>query len=66
MADSFRSRDDRSSWERDLAQKHVTIMSSCSAEVQVEKTDERIWDPVPRAKWTGFDVVMRVEGLLAQ
>jgi hypothetical protein len=42
LAESFRSKEERSSWERDLAQKQVTIMSSWLVEAQVENVDARI------------------------
>jgi hypothetical protein len=42
LAESFNSKDDRSSWERDLAQKQVTIMTSWLAVPQVAKADERV------------------------
>ncbi len=56
LDESSCNKEQMASWEGDFAQKHVTMMTSCSAAAQNGRTDERIWKPVPILNETGIEV----------
>jgi len=66
LAESFWRREEICSWETDFAQKQVTIMSSWVASSHFRRVDVRIWEPVPREKNRGWEVVIRFDASEAQ
>ena len=66
LTESVRNNEAISSRDVDLAQKHVTIMTSCLAVAQIGKIEDRTRKPVPIRKDVGDEVVMSLDGSVAQ